>query len=123
MRSRLRFILSHRWLIPGVVAASIISAVAEPAAAQERRLDFPQRGFSPRLEMMHRVDHEPHSDRSLTPWIVTGAVIGGVAGAWWYASGVRDDGDFLFPVSVIVIVGGGTGLGGTVGFLIGWLTR
>lgn len=55
-----------------------------------------------------------------TPWVLAGAIMGGIIGLAAYRSSVNatGDGDFAAYGSVIVYAGGGALLGGLIGYII-----
>lgn len=59
------------------------------------------------------------------PFIVVGALVGGALGAYAYVQTVRGngDGDFIAPISIPIVVGGGALLGAVGGAVTGRLAQ
>jgi hypothetical protein len=120
MRSRLR----------AAAAAAVLTALPLLSDAQRVRPVFAPDQAVPvlsRFQKTERTDRRSHlpvdsaTARDKTPYVLGGAILGAIAGAYLYRREVDklNDADFGVGYSIPIFVGGGAALGALLGYFVG----
>ena len=108
------------------VAATFVLSLGFASPAHAQRVTETRAGFAAsRPDVEEPSVQRPSCSVRLKPFVLSGLAAGFVYGAWRYARAVDDsgDGDFMWPISVTVVIGGATVAGGLAGFVAGTVAQ